>query len=390
MSFSTSSSESGSGGPSPAAPETGRYLHWYVASGLALTLLLGLVNWSVDPLQFYRRAAYRPVFSENQRYQNPGLAKNYDYQTVIVGTSHAENFLPSHVERSLGEKTLNLAISGSTAREQHLILKKAIDSGRVRHVIWVLDHIAFTRPAGAVSQREGDFPLHLYREGPRTHALYLLSLDSLLLSIDALLGRGHRDLDGLNAWYADWEFGEQRVMADWRRRGAILDRINLDPARDFGPTARRSRRSIRVNLLSLVKGNPEIRFDLVFPPYSILAYLADFRSWEGAFAERQAYKAFVVSAVERFDNARVFDFQVVERVTHDLDNYKDLEHYSLEISDWIIESIAQGRHRVSELTYPKVLAQQARQVEAYRQEVCTPSAPRPFLCPRVAGSRASR
>ncbi len=385
MSFSTSSSDHGPGRPSALTRESVSYLHWYVALAVLLTLALGLFNWSVDPLQLYRRAAYQPVFSENQRYQNPGLAKNYEYETVIIGTSHAENFLPSHVERALGERAVKLAISGSTAYEQRLILEKAIETGRVRRVIWVLDHIAFTKPVRAVSTREGDFPFHLYHEGLRTLGLYLLSLDSLDLSLDALLGRGHRNLDTLNAWYADWEFGEGRVMADWYRRGVLLDRINLDPDRNFGPTDRMSRRSIRANLMELVRDHPEIRFELIFPPYSILSYLADFRSWSGAFAERQAYKAFLVSSVAGSPNVRVFDFQAVKRVTHDLRNYKDLEHYSLEISDWIIEAVATGQHRVSHASYVEVLARQAEQVRAYRSEVCTTRGPRRVLCPRVVG-----
>jgi len=359
------------------------YLRQYAIFALALLFSLGLVNWVVDPLQFYRRAAYRPVFSENQRYQNPGLAKNYDYETVVIGTSHAENFLPSHVERAFGEKTLKLAISGATAHEQYLILRKAIETGKPRHVLWALDYISFQKPARAVSRREGDFPLYLYREGPRTHWLYLFSFDSLGLSVDALLGRGPRDLDTLNTWYRDFTFGENRVLSDWRRRGGILDRVNRDPTRNFSSSTAAVHRSVRLNLLGLVRAHPEIRFDLFFPPYSALSYLADLRTWEHAFEERQAYKAFVVEQAASLSNARAFDFQAIGRITHDFRHYKDLEHYDLEISDALLAFIAAGRYRVTPQSHPAVLADQARQVEDYRARVCRPDAPQRFLCPRV-------
>ena len=326
----------------------------------------------------------RPVFSENQRYQNPGLARSYAYETVIMGTSHAENFLPSRVQTILDERAVKLAISGSTAHEQLLTLRLAIETGQVEHVVWILDYISFRKPTTAVGRKNERFPHHLYREGHGTLGRYLFSLDSFALSVNALAGRGHEDLDTLNAWYGDHEFGAARIMVDWHRRGMILDRINLDPTFAYGPTGDQTRESVSVNMLRLIEQHPGIRFDLVFPPYSILSYLADHRAWEHQFEERQAYKAFVVGATERLANARVFDFQGVRSITHDFDNYKDLEHFRLEISDYVLESIAQGRHRVHAASYGAEMAEQDRQVEAYRAEVCAARGPRRVLCPRIA------
>lgn len=361
-----------------------RYLAWYCGCALAFVLALGAFNYGVDPLQFYRRAA-APVFSENQRYQNPGLARNYDYGTVVVGTSHAENFEPADVERVLGERSLKLAISGSSAREQRMILELAIRSGRVEHVIWVLDQIAFKKPPDQVGTRTSEFPSHLYRDGWRTAGLYLLSLDSLRMSADALLGNGHRNLETLNSWHAHYEFSEARAIADWHRRGAILDRVNLDPARHYGPKAPLIESNVRENLVAMIREHPEIRFDLVFPPFSILSYLADHRTWEGAFRERQAYKSFAVEVTARFPNVRVFDFQGHLPITHDLDNYKDLEHYRIEVNDYVLRSLEKGRHEVDPEDYAEALAEQRRQVDEYRTKVCAPGSSRPGLCPRIAG-----
>jgi hypothetical protein len=361
-----------------------RYLAWYCACALAFVLALGAFNYGVDPLQFYRRAA-APVFSENQRYQNPGLARNYDYETVVVGTSHAENFEPADVARVLGERSLKLAISGSSAHEQRMILELAIRTGRVGHVIWILDHIAFKKAPDQVGIGTAEFPGHLYREGPRTAGLYLLSLDSLRMSADALLGNGHRDLETLNSWHADHEFSEARAIADWHRRGVILARVNLDPTRHYGSKAPLIQSNLRENLVEVIRGHPEIRFDLVFPPFSILSYLSDHRTWEGAFRERQAYKAFAVKVTAGMPNVRVFDFQGHQPITHDLDNYKDLEHYRIEVNDYVLRSLETGRHQVDPASYGDALAEQRRQVQDYRAKVCAPGSARAGLCPRIAG-----
>jgi hypothetical protein len=360
------------------------YLVWYALGCLAAAALVGLVNWRVDPLQFYRRAAYAPVFSDNQRYQNPGLAKNYDYETVVIGTSHAENLLPADISSRLGERAMKLAISGSTAREQALVLKKALATGRVRHVIWALDRVAFAKPIAAVSNREGPFPHHLYREGPRTAALYLLSTDTLRLSFDARAGFGHRDLETLNAWHADYDYGQAVVMADWERRGRVLDRMNRNRSRPHPSREQARQRSLRANLLGLIRTHSGVRFDLFFPPYSILTYLADFRTGERVFDERQRFKAFVVEITAARPNVRVFDFQGASEITHDTRNYKDLDHYTLHINRWILDALASGRYQVDPAGYAAELARQAAQVQAYRRDVCEGDPRRRMLCPRVA------
>ena len=71
--------------------ETRHYVRWRVLPALALAAVVGVFNFVVDPLQFYRQASfYPPQYSSNQRYQNPALARTQDFDTVVLGTSHME------------------------------------------------------------------------------------------------------------------------------------------------------------------------------------------------------------------------------------------------------------------------------------------------------------
>lgn len=359
----------------------------WAATTLLGVVLLGVVNFVVDPLQFYRLAAPPAVWSDNQRYQIPGLAKHADYQTIVVGTSHAENFLPSLVEARLGERAVNLAIAGSTAREQRLVVEKALATGRVRHVIWILDRIAFSKPAAAVGQSGDDFPLHLYQEDATTAFRYLISTDTLRLTFANLFGLGHRDLDSLNAWYDDHAFGAEPVLADWRRRLAVLAVVRGRAGQSFvdpGPTIRRN---IEQNLLAPIRAAPGVRFDLVFPPYSILSYLADYADDPRAVAARRRYKADVVAATAPFDHVRVFDLQGIESIALDFSHFKDLEHFDLELNGEILDALASERRRVVPEQYATALQEQAEWLEAFRAEVCAAGSPRRALCPTPSGAR---
>ena len=110
---------------------------------ILLAIGVALLTSIIDPLQFYHKATwYSPVFSTEQRYQNPGLARNYDYDTIIIGTSMTENFIPAEVDKALGGKTLKLSIRGSTADEHFKIASLALQTGKVKKVLWGLDMIS--------------------------------------------------------------------------------------------------------------------------------------------------------------------------------------------------------------------------------------------------------
>jgi hypothetical protein len=256
-------------------------------------------------------------------------------------------------------------------------------------VIWILDRIAFTKPVDAVGRGGEPFPIHLYREDLRTPFLYLLSTDTLWLTFASWLGQGHRDLESLNAWHADFVFGPRAVLADWRRRVHVLSAVRARMGGGFVDPLPNVRRSVAENLVGPIRAHPDVRFDLVFPPYSVLSYMADFVQHPRAFAARQRYKAEVVAATADLAAVRIFDFQGLASLATDFSHYKDLEHFDLEVNRLILDALASGRHRVEPDRYAEVLADQAAQVQRYRAEVCAPGSSRRALCP-TPGRRAGR
>src|SRR5689334_22014492 len=117
-----------------------RYLAQLAALALGLAAAVALVNWRVDPLNFYRLPGRTPYFSEQARYRNPGLARHADYDAVILGTSVSLGFDRRHMNERLGARTLNLAMQGASAHEQALLLGVALRSGRLRRVVWDLNY----------------------------------------------------------------------------------------------------------------------------------------------------------------------------------------------------------------------------------------------------------
>jgi len=48
------------------------YLFVFAGTAAVLSVTVALLNWLVDPLQYYRRAEYPPEYSIRARYQNLG------------------------------------------------------------------------------------------------------------------------------------------------------------------------------------------------------------------------------------------------------------------------------------------------------------------------------
>jgi hypothetical protein len=100
------------------------------------------------------------------------------------------------------------------------------------------------------------------------------------------------------------------------------------------------------NVLPLLQRHPQVRFTLVWPPYSILAWL-DLRQ-RGSLETALAFRTFVAESVAGQANTDIFDFQADADITDDLDHYKDIFHYSPAISRRMLERIAH-RDRRSQL-----------------------------------------
>ena len=286
-----------------------------------------------------------------------------------------------------GAKTVKLAVEGSQAAEQQAIVAAALQTGRVRRVVWVVDHLAFrdsrlspwAKPGAAVTR---GLPRHLYEPSLATVGRYLLSLDTLALSADALLGRGHHDLETLNRWGESARYGPGQVATSFDRMRRVVAREKARPGNDFSPTAKRTRAKVRHFLAPLVEAHPDVRFDFVFAPYSVAAYAVDHLVSGHEFEERLAFKRSVVEIVGGAANVRVFDFQTEAALTHDFARYKDTHHFEPGVNDWMVRAMQAGTHRIDGSSVDAALARHRAQVRAFIEAACKGERPRRYCVPR--------
>ncbi|WP_410514752.1 stalk domain-containing protein [Paenibacillus sp. BR2-3] len=300
----------------------------------------------LDPLQFYHRSTwYTPVFSKEQRYQNPGLAKNFDYDTIIIGTSMTENFLPSEVNKSLGGTTMKLSIEGSTVEEHNKIASVALKTGKVKKVLWGLDYFSLKN---ADEQDLKTFPDYMYDDNFWNDYKYWFNAsvyEQFGTSIkDMLTGKKNKDLEHLNNWSAAFSYTKKRVAKLYYEQRASevyfgLNEENIEQLQQRFDTY----------IAPLIKEYPDVEFNFYYPPYSVMRQVAWYSSNPTRFNNQLEMRKWMFQQFDKYSNVRLYDFQAEPEWTFNLDLYKDLSHHSGQVNSWIAEAIGKDdvRFRVT-------------------------------------------
>ena len=314
---------------------------------LALAAAVAWFNYEVDPFQQYRKATrYSPRFYNAwQRYENPGIAKHYDYDRIVTGSSIMECVIPADVDRAMGGKTINLSISAQTAFDAAKLLGTALGTGKPRHVIMNLDYNAFSGAPDRSGFSE-PFPAYMYDRTMLNDLPYLLGIDTTRKSAEIALGKrwSRFSSDPQKMWY--WMDGH-RFSAAKAVQG--LDPANINAR--FGQPRRTlagMKASFEANIVPLVEKHPDVRFSFVYAPYAILVWMD--------FAQRDqlevtlAFREWVFDRLERYPNAEIFDFHAEPGMVTNLDHFTDIYHYSPDLSRTVIEAMARGRNKLTRET----------------------------------------
>ncbi|AWB46349.1 hypothetical protein DCC85_20720 [Paenibacillus sp. CAA11] len=323
-----------------------KFIWQLLAMIFVFALLVGSFVFIVDPLQFYRKATfYTPQYSWQERYQAPGFAKNWKYDTIIVGTSMTENFLPSEVGEKLGGTVVKLSMEGSLAWQHNKIAKVAFRTGQVKKVLWGLDYFSL-RSTGDNPDLD-DFPDYMYDTNPFNDYKYIFNESNIETAFRVLRTSKERakyksSPERLNNWDKNVTYGKDKVLKSWvagkSKEGAFGS--NEDPLESV-------KKVFNEQILSLVKAHPETEFYFYYPPYSVLRQQLWYVTNPARYENQLEMKRYMYEQFSAYPNVKVFEFQTDSSITYDLDQYKDLSHHSGHINSVIIDEISKGTHQVT-------------------------------------------
>jgi hypothetical protein len=348
-----------------------------LCASAVLLLAAAALNFTVDPLQFFRRAHLMPpMYSDDVRLQNAGLIRSQDFNAVLMGTSLAIHFRQSDIDRMLGVHSLKLTMQGSSSQEQAFVVEQALKQRHPTRVVWEMDDFIFC-DAPAIDS-DIYLPSDLYRRNARGVASYLFSgamaRESALLLLRAVLPPAAAalakfsiaDVDDINTLARDFDAG---TLYNAKNAMASFVRIT-DPTRAAylgeGYNYEAEVRNFDRDMVGLIAAHPDVQFDIYFPPYSILQWVAMRDASPDTLKTVYDLTEHVARWLTRFPNVRLYDFRAIADITHDLGNYSDVIHHSPEIDIKVLSMLANGEYRVDASAPTASLEQLKAQVAAYR------------------------
>ncbi|MDD1536595.1 MULTISPECIES: hypothetical protein [unclassified Bradyrhizobium] len=361
----------------------GAFTHLVRLMLASLVCVLGaaLLTYAVDPLQLFRpsRLAF---YSDDTRVQNAGLIRSQSFDTAFMGTSLAIHFRQSDIDRALGVHSLKLAMTGSNSRQQGFVLEQAIGRG-ARRVIWAMDDFIFIDAADIES--DPYLSVDLYRGTAKGIASYLFSaamakesLFALLRSVPPLRPPLTRaapflpvkfalpDVDDIYALPRDFdvarEYNAKKTLAAFTYITNPTRSRFLGEGYDYEAMVRH----FEQDAVGLIARHPDVTFDVYFPPYSILQFVAMREASPETLKTVTDLTAAIARRLTQLPNVRLHDFRAIKEVTHDHDNYGDVIHHSPVVDAMVLRWLASGAYRVDPKAPTASLDELKAQVEDYR------------------------
>ena len=313
-----------------------RWAIFTLTAAILLLSLCALTVYLVDPFEHYRESAILPLYDQ-ESYNNPGIAKNYDYNAVILGTSMVEMSHPSVIDECFGVSSVKLPMRGSHTAQMGWQLAHVLDTHELKLAILAVDAYSLMGPPDDMEEIYG----YLWNDSVPDDVSYLLNLDVLLVRVPRMLRNLGRSTatkrDDMYQW-TDVTFSAQ----------SVFDSFSFQPQREMtDPDYRleRSTENIRRHIETYVAAHPETTFKIYMPPYSVAYWYVMTR---GGLSEQQyRSRARVCELLLDYPNVEIYDYSSRLEWITDLDNYFDYSHHSGAISDAIMRAMAAGENRVT-------------------------------------------
>ena len=330
-----------------------------------LVIIISLLSFTaikvaeVDPFIHYHKPdtekyAYR---LNNERSQNDGIIKHFDYSGMITGTSMCENFRTTDAESLWGGRFIKTAFSGASYKEINDSIRTAAAANEhLEIVIRGLDMALFRTDKDLMSDDLGNYPFYLYDDDPFNDVNYLFNRDVVFSRVYKMIAdtrkadfqSGITSFDSYANWMPRKTFGKNSVLPE-----GVAINPEISAAELTEEDVITIRENIGQNVTALADEYPEITFYYFFTPYSGAFWLERYNS--GEIGKQIQMERVVIEEILEHENIKLFSFNCRFDMITDLNNYKDRNHYGEWINSWILKRMHDGEGLLTKENYEEYL-----------------------------------
>ncbi len=316
----------------------------------AALALLGALTAVIDPLFHYHKPLQGlSYYIWDERYQNDGIVKHFDYDAIITGTSMTENFRTSELDALFGVNSVKVPFSGATYKEISDNLRRAFAANdHVKMVVRGLD-IDMLRQDKDLMRTDASYPDYLYDRNPFNDVSYVLNKEILLLYTVRTLqqtyyGNETTSFDEYASWWENKTFGPEEVLKGFSVPSGPMPQNSMSQEELI-----LTRENVAANLVEIARENPDVVFYYFFPPYSGVYWCNLY--YKGTLEKEIQALTTATEELLECGNIRLFSFTTEFAMTTDLNNYKDTTHYSQKINSRILQDMYAGKNMLTRENY---------------------------------------
>lgn len=325
-----------------------KFLISMIISTIVILIVIGSLTYTVDPFLKYR---YKPdkMYLLNPRFVNPGLLKNYDYNTVILGSSMVQNFDMNLFRADPSVKPLKIAI-GAASRDEIEVAYSLIKKEKTKSIIVNLDLTSFN----ALS-KDVKYPSYTYKDDLLSQLGYLYSYEACIrympIDIGSLLFSDiNQDMHKMMKEKSDVDrIGEFRGNNNYQGKIYFLRFLYKTGSgfsyQDTEDMDKRMKEHFDQFIAKFdIGNNKHIEYTFILPPYSI-AYWG-YTDQKGYYQNFVDIVRYINKQVSKYENVRLICFYDIDTIM-DLNSYADLTHFNPETSDFIVNNLFTEKYRLT-------------------------------------------
>ncbi len=319
-------------------------------STITIFVLLSSFVIIIDPCFHYHKPIKHLTYTlDNQRYQNDGIVKHFDYNAIITGTSMTENFKVSEFNKLFNVNSIKIPFEGAMFKEINDNLITATNyNDNIKIILRCLDLYKLNKPKNAIAY--DTYPTYLYDNNIFNDIEYLLNKDIIINSINFLKqtidNENSTTFDDYSAWYkyTGVEFSKDMVDSQYIR-SSKKKKNRIITKKDYITI----KNNIEQNVTNLADKYPNIDFYLFYPPYSI--YYWDNLNQNGDLNKELDYIEYTTKLLLEHKNIHLYSFLDEYEIITNLNNYKDTEHYSEKINSIMLQKMANNEKIINKDNY---------------------------------------
>lgn len=332
---------------------------WIISfASITIAGIIGVcaVTYYIDPYMHFHKPMTDKFFYtlSNERSQNDGITKHFDYDGIITGTSMTENFRTSEFDKLYNVHSIKVPYSGGSFKEMNDNLTIALRTHpNVKVIVRALDRYNFIADKDAMREDLGDYPTYLYDNNPLNDTKYIFNRD-VLYGMDAtmVVQKKHNEPSGITSfddycnWMSAYTFGWKTV-----RPTPLEDTGSNNPQSLSDAEKETIRGTVEQNITSLADQYPDTEFYYFLPPYSAAYYEEQKKG--GTLKKEVDIEKYAASLIIPHKNIHLFSWNRFD-ITDDLNNYKDSIHYADWINSWMLVQMKNNVGRLTKENYEQV------------------------------------